>query len=162
MAKRFATDFIVVHCTASRHDELCGAKELDAIHKGFGWDGIGYHYVIRRGGLIELGRELMEEGAHSYGFNRRSVGLVLEGGLDENGEPYEYGEGYDRGQWQSLKILLNVLSRIFTEAQIVGHRDLSPDVDGDGIIERHEWLKSCPCFNVKQFVVTHGIGSHSE
>ena len=33
-------------------------------------------------------------------------------------------------------------------AIIFGHRDLSPDVDGDGHIEPEEWMKSCPCFDV--------------
>lgn len=31
--------------------------------------------------------------------------------------------------------------------KIVGHRDLSCDADGDGIVERHEWVKQCPCFD---------------
>jgi hypothetical protein len=29
-----------------------------------------------------------------------------------------------------------------------GHRDWSPDLDHDGKVEPHEWLKMCPCFDV--------------
>ena len=29
----------------------------------------------------------------------------------------------------------------------MGHRDLSPDTDGDGHVEPEEWLKFCPCFD---------------
>ena len=31
--------------------------------------------------------------------------------------------------------------------KVMGHRDTSPDKDGDGIVEPHEWIKQCPCFN---------------
>lgn len=34
--------------------------------------------------------------------------------------------------------------------QVVGHRDLSPDLDGDGTVEPEEWTKACPCFDVKK------------
>ncbi len=30
----------------------------------------------------------------------------------------------------------------------VWHRDLSPDLDGNGRIEPDEWMKQCPCFDV--------------
>jgi hypothetical protein len=32
----------------------------------------------------------------------------------------------------------------------VGHRDLSPDLNGDGIIQPGEWTKMCPCYDVKR------------
>ena len=37
-----------------------------------------------------------------------------------------------------------------TAKQIMGHRDLSPDKDGDGVVEPHEWLKACPSFDVSK------------
>jgi len=40
---------------------------------------------------------------------------------------------------------------IATNAIVCGHRDMSPDSDGDGIIEQHEWFKQCPCFNAGSF-----------
>ena len=33
-------------------------------------------------------------------------------------------------------------------ALILGHRDLSPDLNGNGLIEPNEYLKQCPCFDV--------------
>jgi hypothetical protein len=30
----------------------------------------------------------------------------------------------------------------------MGHRDLSPDLDGNGHIEPDEWMKQCPGFDV--------------
>lgn len=35
-----------------------------------------------------------------------------------------------------------------------GHRDLSPDIDGDGVVERHEWLKTCPGFDVAAWLAS--------
>ena len=33
--------------------------------------------------------------------------------------------------------------------RVCGHRDLSPDLNGNGEIEPEEWIKACPCFEVK-------------
>ena len=33
---------------------------------------------------------------------------------------------------------------------VLGHRDTSPDLDGDGIVEPEEWTKMCPCFDAKE------------
>jgi hypothetical protein len=30
---------------------------------------------------------------------------------------------------------------------VCGHRDLSPDLNGNGEIEPEEWIKQCPCFD---------------
>jgi len=30
---------------------------------------------------------------------------------------------------------------------VKGHRDFSPDKDGDGKITQREWIKECPCFD---------------
>jgi N-acetylmuramoyl-L-alanine amidase len=38
------------------------------------------------------------------------------------------------------------------DENVKGHRDWSPDLDGDGEIEQNEWLKDCPCFNVREFM----------
>ncbi len=34
--------------------------------------------------------------------------------------------------------------------RVCGHRDLSPDLDGDGEIEPEEWIKACPCFEASK------------
>ena len=33
--------------------------------------------------------------------------------------------------------------------QVIGHRDTSPDRNGDGIISPNEFIKMCPCFDVR-------------
>ena len=36
------------------------------------------------------------------------------------------------------------------DCRVCGHRDLSPDLNGDGEIEPEEWIKACPCFEVNE------------
>ena len=38
----------------------------------------------------------------------------------------------------------------YPEAKVVGHRDLSPDLNGNGEVEPMEWTKECPCFKVRE------------
>ena len=54
-------------------------------------------------------------------------------------------------QKESLRIVYKFFSLMYPDAEHLGHRDLSPDRNGDGEITRSEWLKACPCFSVKEF-----------
>jgi N-acetyl-anhydromuramyl-L-alanine amidase AmpD len=67
------------------------------------------------------------------------------GGVDHRGNPEN---NFTQDQFESLTILLDMLERAYPMAKTLGHRDLSPDLDGDGIVEKHEWVKECPCFDV--------------
>lgn len=42
------------------------------------------------------------------------------------------------------------MKSMFPNAEILGHRDLSDDLDGDGIIQPDEWIKNCPRFDAKK------------
>ena len=42
--------FLVVHCSDTPDSDDIGAIEIHKMHIGFGWEGIGYHKVIRRNG----------------------------------------------------------------------------------------------------------------
>lgn len=146
---RRKTQYIVVHCSATKSNSDIGADEIDTWHKERGWKGIGYHVVIRRNGEIEFGRHPDEAGAHVKGFNTRSIGICMVGGVDHEGKAEN---NFTANQFTSLKIALAMYSKAYPGAVIVGHRDLSPDADGDGIIEPDEWLKDCPSFDVPAWV----------
>ena len=48
--------------------------------------------------------------------------------------------------------LVGQLQEKFPGCRVCGHRDLSPDLNGNGEIEPEEWIKQCPCFEVaKEF-----------
>lgn len=147
---RRRTDYIVVHCSATGPSSDIGIDEIRDWHMNRnGWSDVGYHAVIRRSGQIEFGRHFDEPGAHVRGQNYRSVGICMVGGVSMTGQPEN---NFTEPQFVSLKIALAMMRRAYPSAAIVGHRDLSPDLDGDGIIERHEWVKDCPSFDVRRWI----------
>lgn len=142
---RKRTDYIVIHCSATKASWDGGAADIDTMHRRQGWDGIGYHFVIRRNGRIEVGEDLKKVGAHVQNWNSLSVGVCMVGGLGLDGR----GENnFTPEQWASLKTLVETLRKTYPEAKLAGHRDLSPDKNRDGVIRKDEWLKECPCFSV--------------
>ena len=146
MASILRVDYLVVHTSATKPSMDIGVKEIDVWHKARKWKGIGYHFVIRRNGVLESGRSVAVAGAHVYGYNRVSLGICLVGGLSEKeGKPEN---NYEEVQMDTLHTLLVSCKQMYPRAEVVGHRDLSPDVDGDGIIEPWEWLKECPCMDI--------------
>ncbi len=150
---RTSTNLIVIHCSATTPDMDIGVKEIDEWHKARGWQGIGYHVVIRRSGLVEFGEHLSRRGAHAYGHNHNSIGICLVGGISPEGES---SCNFTQHQNDSLLKTLGFLDAAYRNSKpaIVGHRDLSPDIDGDGEVEPWEWKKDCPCFNVNHYLRT--------
>lgn len=154
---------IVIHCSATPNGKSLrtatdsAAKVIDGWHKrGFKRLGgavrtfnahlphIGYHYVIDTDGTIETGRQEGEMGAHVKGHNLHSIGICLVGGMKGKQPHAEFTEA----QWHALHALLCRLEASYPKAIVCGHRDLSPDTNGDGTISPNEWLKACPCFDV--------------
>ena len=44
---------LVVHCSDTDNDKEISAIDIHKMHLNFGWDGIGYHKVIKRSGITE-------------------------------------------------------------------------------------------------------------
>ena len=126
--------FLVVHCSATRCDRPYPVERLLADHRARGFRTIGYHFYIRRDGTLTQHRQLLEVGAHARPYNRCSIGICYEGGLDPLGRP---ADTRTTAQRERLRELLGLLRRLFPQAVVAGHRDLpgaSP--------------KACPCFDV--------------
>ena len=73
------------------------------------------------------------KGTHATGYNRHSIGICYEGGLDIRGRPC------DTRTPEQKDTLLKLLVRLrmdYPQIKVVGHRDL-PGV-----------RKDCPCFKV--------------
>ena len=149
-------DRINVHCTATRSGKKYTIEDIDRDHKarGFGKGSsrpCGYHYVIYADGTVHKGRREDEIGANATGFNLTSIGVVYVGGLDANGKA---ADTRTPEQKKALAALVRDLATRYkvTASRILGHRDLSPDKNGNGKIEPFEWLKMCPCFDVQSEV----------
>lgn len=137
-------NLIVIHCSGTREDRDFTEYDLDTCHRRRGFKGPGYHFFIRKNGSIKTTREINRIGAHVRGYNANSIGICYEGGLDTHGKSKD-----TRTSWQkhSLQVLLKVLINDYPGCKICGHRDLSPDLNGNGEIEPEEWIKDCPCFD---------------
>ena len=154
MANRKATSLLVVHVTATPPSRDIGVAEVRAMHKAQGWSDIGYNELIRRNGTSETGRGLDAIGAHVAGFNSVAFGLALVGGIDASGKP-EHNATPE--QMASLERRARELLVRYPDAKLCGHRDLSPDKDGDGVIEPSEHIKACPCFDVIPWAASKGL-----
>lgn len=136
-------NLIVVHCSATRADRDFTENDLEVCHRHRGFNGAGYHFYIRKNGDIKNTRPLEKPGAHALGYNAHSIGICYEGGLDVRYRPAD-----TRTEWQkhSLRVLIRTLLMDYPGCRVCGHRDLSPDRNGDGRISPEEWVKECPCF----------------
>lgn len=154
---------IIIHCSASANGDslfrgslragnlVTPVQAVDAWHKARGFKrsaefrkrqnpkltSVGYHYLIYTNGTIVTGRHPDEIGAHVLGNNAKSIGICMIG-----------TDQFTHAQWAGLAKLIKSLNVIYPKAKTLGHRDYSPDLNGDGQVTRNEWLKICPGFDV--------------
>ena len=147
-------DAIVIHCSATREGQDVRAADIDKWHKEKGWAMIGYNYVVDLDGKVEEGRPLTRDGAHcntaglsGQSYNKHSIGICYVGGLDKS------GNAKDTRTYAQKRSLVKLVYRLLDEypniREVIGHRDASPDRNGDGKITQNEWIKQCPCFDVR-------------
>ncbi len=156
MAKHFPIRRLVVHCSATPPSMDIGVETIRGWHRAKGWADVGYHYVIRRDGTVEKGRHETRPGAHVAGFNTGSLGICLVGGVRED-NVNAANANFTAEQLGALRRLLHELKERHPGAAIMGHRDLSPDRNGNGRIDKGEWVKDCPAFNVTAWWLSGGI-----
>ena len=147
-------DSIVIHCSATREGQDVRASDIDRWHKERGFSMIGYNFVIDLDGTVENGRPISMAGAHcadkgfsGKSYNLHSIGICYVGGLDKNGNPKDTRT---EAQKKALIELVKKMRATYNIKDILGHRDASPDRNHDGKIERNEWVKDCPCFDVRK------------
>lgn len=136
--------YIFVHCTASQQ-----TATVQQILKEFtqrGWRIPGYHYIVDPKGMLT---QLVAEDRISNGvkgYNAESINVAYIGGIDSK------KKAIDNRTPEQKKTLLNILTRLkkkYPNAIIMGHRDISPDKNHNGIVDPWERIKECPCFNAK-------------
>lgn len=125
--------FLVIHCSATRADRNYTDKQLMRDHKKRGFRTVGYHFYVHKDGSITQFRKLLEVGSHARPYNRCSIGICYEGGLDGEGRP---ADTRTPQQTELLRALFGKLKRLFPQARICGHRDLPGTLP-----------KACPCLD---------------
>lgn len=146
-------DSIIIHCSATRAGQDFRAKDIDHIHKQRGFAQIGYNFIIDLDGTVENGRPLSIDGAHcnakgfsEVSYNKHSIGICYIGGLDITGQP---ADTRTETQKNALRDLVAKLCKEYDIVELLGHRDTSPDLNGNGEVEPAEYIKACPCFDVR-------------
>jgi len=123
---------IILHCSATEEAKDIDAGTIRRWHmQGNGWKDIGYHYVIRLDGVVDIGRPIDEAGAHVKGHNADSIGICYIGGL-KDGKP---ADTMTELQELAFLDLVRSLRLLFGYMPISGHNEYSS--------------KACPSFNVQ-------------
>ena len=127
---------IIVHCAATpdykesdKDFDRFGASDVKKWHIERGFKNIGYHFVIRRTGVIELGRAPEYQGAHTMGHNTNSIGVCY--------------IGTKRPTPKQISSLLNIYVLMFKDCRIrfsdwYGHHEFTD-------------MKECPGFSMDIF-----------
>ncbi len=129
-------DKIIIHCSATPEFKDFGVKDIRDWHvNGNGWSDVGYHYVIKLDGEVQLGRPEQKIGAHVKGKNRSSVGVCYIGGMDKNME--NWLDTRTDAQKASLLTLIKELQQKYPGSIVYGHKDFTSK-------------KACPSFDAKE------------
>ena len=135
MEPRKSTDYIVIHCAATKASMDIGLTEIRKWHvQDNGWRDVGYHYIIRRNGEVELGRSNRDTGAHAAGYNHKSVSVCMVGGMAEDNSAEN---NFTAQQWTALLDLVKQLKSNYPDADVIGHNEISE--------------KECPSFDVQKW-----------
>lgn len=160
--------YLVIHCTATPEGREVTGADIRRMHcspvsaGGRGWKQVGYTDIIRLDGTIERLVDNNEDGNVDpwevtngvKGYNSVSRHIVYAGGCDKSMKPKDTRTG---AQKRAMEAYVKDFHRRFPAVKIIGHRDLSPDRNGDGIIEPSEWMKACPSFEVQEWLKSIGI-----
>jgi len=132
---------VILHCsdtpdypeTDVRFDRF-GADDINLWHIERGWDKIGYHFIVRRTGVLETGRlcsapHAFEVGAHCSGHNLESIGVCYIG-----------RESPTKNQIEKLKSLYLMIKKVFgiDKTQWFAHHHFNS-------------AKTCPGFPIENF-----------
>ena len=146
-----------MHCTASWQSNTTVESLLKEFRQN-GWKNPGYHYVVFPGGKIE---QMLDEAKIANGvknYNSNSIHVAWVGGIKyEKQDPSttlktskpKIVSVDNRTDAQKLALfdLLTKLKLKYRSAMIMGHRDISPDLNHNGVIDPWERIKDCPCFD---------------
>lgn len=151
---------IILHCSATKEGVDFTSDSINAAHKARKFSTyvdpdtgekiyIGYHFYIHRDGTIEPCRPINVRGCHAVNHNSNSIGICYVGGLDKtdtNGTKIK-----DTRTPAQKKAILTLCEKLIADyptiKRIIGHRDTSPDLNHNGVIEPFEFIKGCPCFD---------------
>ena len=144
-----AITHVTQHCTATPEGLDCSAQQISAMDIArFGQ--VSYHYVVLLDGTLVNTLDVRLKGAHTGGHNTGNVGISYVGGIDRvTKQPRDTRTA---AQKATLAKFYRTMQAQHPGVKILGHRDWSPDLNHDGKISPNEWVKQCPCFDVRGWI----------
>jgi len=137
MIERKETKYVVVHCADTPADMDVGAADIRRWHVDErGWDDVGYHWIVKRSGQLEPGRDQRLQGSHALAVNSKSIGVCLVG----------RGDNFTEDQMYTLHNVIQTIKDMHPEIEVIGHSDVEPK------------KPQCPGFNVKEWYRDEFIG----
>ena len=144
-------DHLIIHVTATPPNKDLDDKDIDKMHKARNFSGCGYHALIKRDGTwldSDSGfvtRPIGNTGAHvggcGAGWNRRSFGVSMVGGVDSGNRPEN---NMTEAQFATLSKGIHRFLDLHPDGpdavEVMGHRDLIAKTNAPG-------KKACPCFD---------------
>lgn len=159
--------YIAIHCTA-------GFSLIPAIENfwykekskgGLGWKNPGYHIIIYENGekwyfgkdgkylqdVTKLDLSKVTNGV--LGFNQETVHISYIGGIDKKNvsKSVDTRTAEQKASIiEAIKLVQDLLVKAGQDpanVKIQGHRDFSPDKNGNGVIDSWERIKECPSFD---------------
>jgi len=137
----------VVHWTANYIDDNhIDAQAIKQMHIARGWSTIGYHYIIKRDGSIQRGRNPNQTGAHAKSsHNPYSIGISFVAGYNcpngtRNPEASVGPDSINAAQWAALDTYLKAFYTVYPGGEVWGHQDTDP------------WNKVDPMTNMTAYV----------
>ncbi len=160
--------YLVIHCTATPEGRDVTSADIRRMHTaprsagGRGWKQVGYTDLFRLDGTVE---RLVDNNGDNYvdpwevtngakGYNSVSRHIVYAGGCDKAGKPKDTRTA---AQKSAMAKYVRDFHAKHPNVKIIGHRDLSPDLNGNGVIEPSEYMKACPSFDVASWLRETGI-----
>ena len=142
MTPRTKTDTIVIHCAATKPSMDIAYDEIRKWHvEDNGWDDVGYHYIIKRDGTLQTGRDESMVGSHARQVNGTSLGICLVGGVNDNND---WENNFNDEQFETLKTIVLKLKDKYQIEKIIGHYEVDD-------------VKKCPSFDVTEWKENNGL-----
>lgn len=148
--------YIAIHCSAG-----FGKREsIEAFWKTKGWKSPGYHRLIEVDGTIHKLLDFSKTSNGVLGFNEQTINICYVGGVENKGtaqQPiWKAKDTRTEAQKTAIKSCIKEAQEWLknnaniNKIIIQGHRDFSPDLNKNGIIESWERIKECPSFDAKK------------
>lgn len=148
--------FIAIHCSAG----FGKRASIEAFWKSKGWRSPGYHRLIYTDGTIHKLLPFAATSNGVLGFNNETINICYIGGVENSGTlrspNWKAKDTRTEAQKTAIKTCINEAQHWLKQNKntnkiiVQGHRDFSPDLNKNGIIESWERIKECPSFDAKK------------